>query len=200
MLQDFVKALQIHLLSRLQNPYSFGPNAQDFTDVDHSTIIFPNPVMYRHSTLRVNYTSYDVRRAANVISPRSKHHFIMLYSGDDISDHAFWYAKVLGIYHTTVLWLEGSGTRVPRRMNFLWVRWMEVVVHGSWERCQLDRVRYVPTGSYREMYGFVDPACVIRACHLVPAFHFGRARTWAKGSLGLDDPTEGDWDSYYVNR
>ncbi|KAG9119402.1 hypothetical protein FRC07_005587 [Ceratobasidium sp. 392] len=125
----------------------------------------------------------------------------MVASGDDSPDHPFWYAKVLGIYHTNVIRQGVAEVPIPRQMNFLWVRWMEIVEPGSWERCTMDCVQYVPKDSYREQFGFLDPELVIWACYLIPVFTLGRTTNLlGVGSFALDDAHEGDWRSYYVNR
>jgi hypothetical protein len=198
-MQNFISDLQDHVLDRLVNPNDIGIRDVNFTDKDRRTISFISGAMYSHATLRVDYTSYDIRRARDTLNPKFKHHFIMVRSGDNFPDHPFWYAKVLGIFHLNVHWHTDSSTSATRRVDFLWVRWMQIAQLGDWERCILDRVEYVPDSSYRDMYGFLDPACVIRACHMIPAFHFGRA-SHSHPSIAQDDAANGDWSSYYVNR
>lgn len=66
---------------------------------------------------------------------------------------------------------------------------------------RLPRVGFVPeTDPYA--FGFLDPDVVLRGCHLIPAFHYGRTRDL----LGTDQPTAArplgetdDWVNYYVN-
>ncbi|KAG8723471.1 hypothetical protein FRC09_003185 [Ceratobasidium sp. 395] len=193
---NFMVDLQNHVLDRLRNPNDTGIRDLHFSDLDRRTISFTSGAMYSHATFRIEYTSYDVRRSYDIINPRFKHHFIMMLSGDDNPDHPFWYARVLGIYHVDVLW-HSEGASTTRRMDFLWVRWMELIQPGSWDRCMLDRVRYMPENSYRDPYGFLDPACVIRACHMIPAYHYGQ--TDSPGSASNDAESD-NWVSYYVNR
>ncbi|KIJ32273.1 hypothetical protein M422DRAFT_184757 [Sphaerobolus stellatus SS14] len=51
------------------------------------------------------------------------------------------------------------------------------------------------------MFGFIDPANVIRACHLIPAFHFGQADLLCPGSVGHNNKADDmDYVHYYVNR
>lgn len=171
-----------------------------FTDSQRSSILFPTSSIVQHATLRVHYTSYDVRRAQDVLNPRFKHHFMMVASGDTNPDHPYWYAKVLGIYHANISQAHNAIAHPPRRMEFLWVRWLELVEPGSWEHCQLDRVAYIKTNTYRDVFGFLDPASVVRTTHLIPVFNFGRSKNQHGHKLALDDPMEGDWHSYYVNR
>ncbi|KAG9079805.1 hypothetical protein FRC06_007450, partial [Ceratobasidium sp. 370] len=50
------------------------------------------------------------------------------------------------------------------------------------------------------MFGFIDPAAVIRSTHLIPSFCYDRAAKPTVSSLACDDPLLGDWNFYYVNR
>ena len=61
---------------------------------------------------------------------------------------------------------------------------------------RLDRVGF-DEGS--DAFGFVDPAIVIRAAHLIPAFAHGRDRQGLRESIAQNDKA-GDWSYYYVNR
>ncbi|KAG8767288.1 hypothetical protein FRC12_006324 [Ceratobasidium sp. 428] len=198
--RDFMPMLQDHILARLTttNP---AVNAVEFNESERMSISFPTGSMFQHATLRVHYTTYDIRRMCDVVGLRFKHYFVMVLSGDTNPDHPYWYARVLGIYHTNINRLDGTTEgRSPRRVEFLFVRWMEMVELGSWDRGQLDRVAYIRQNSYRDEFGFLDPASVIRTVHMIPAFAFGRLETRPGHKLSLDDPEKGDWGSYYVNR
>ncbi|KAG9080478.1 hypothetical protein FRC06_006529 [Ceratobasidium sp. 370] len=199
-INEFYHTLQDHLLGRLMGLSPAQAHTTAFTDLERNAVTIPTSSIFRHATLRVRYTSYDVRRTEDVVNPRFKHYFIMVASSDNDPEHPFWYAKVLGIFHADIVWVNNTRTRTPRRMEFLWVRWMEVVQPGGWEGCELDRVAYVSGGSYRDAFGFLDPATVIRSAHLIPAFGFGRRNDTLRSGLASDDPELGDWHSYYVNR
>src|SRR5262245_58580215 len=82
--------------------------------------------MYQHQVMRVNYTTYDVRREEDVINPNTDHCNIMLLSADNVGSptHRYIYARVLGIYHVNVIYVgSGNGVYQEQRMEFLWVRW-----------------------------------------------------------------------------
>ncbi|KAF8595066.1 hypothetical protein BDV93DRAFT_457700, partial [Ceratobasidium sp. AG-I] len=192
---NFMHILRAHLLDRMENPQVGGIRPSNMPTGNPHTIIFPSGAMYKHATLRINYTSYDLRRIYDVVNPRFNHHFIMVANSDDSPEHPFWYAKVLGIFHVNIIQQTNSPI-----FEFLWVRWMETIELGSWERCKLERVQYVGKGSYRDAFGFLDPKCVIRSCHLIPAFDAGRSTHSGAPSLAADDAVMGDWKSYYVNR
>jgi hypothetical protein len=87
----------------------------------------------------------------------------------------------------------------PIRMEFLWVRWYELMETGNgWESRKLDRVRF-PSVNEDDAFGFVDPLDVLRSCHIIPAFAWGKLR---QDGMGLSRPARdsSDWVAYYVNR
>ena len=131
---------------------------------------------------------------------------IIVKSSDAAPDsHPLWYARVIGIFHTNVQHI-GKDSRDYRiqRMEFLWVRWLDVVPDHPFGRQQahLPKIKPVPD-SDESAFGFIDPAVVLRGCHLLPAFKDGRtnklvttipqAITEAQTS-GAED----DWINYYV--
>ena len=70
--------------------------------------------------------------------------------------------------------------------------------HGGWDAGLLDRVHFPPI-NHEESFGFLDPADVLRSCHILPAFLQGKVHSDGVGMshLALD---LNDWRSYYVNR
>ena len=65
--------------------------------------------------MRVNYTTYDMRRDQDTINPRTHADVMVLNPGDEESEderHPYWYARVCGIFHANVLYLgPGDGLR-----------------------------------------------------------------------------------------
>ena len=115
------------------------------------------------------------------------------------SAHPFLYAHVIGIFHANIIY-TGSGSKdyLPRCLEILWVHWFKVVdVPAGWEHAALDSLRFVPM-SQDDAYRFVDPANVLRGCHLIPAFASGRMHPDSVSVL--QDARDGaDWKYYYVN-
>jgi hypothetical protein len=118
--------------------------------------------------------------------------------------HPFWYGAVIGIFHADVQHLGAHSHDLSwKPMNFLWVRWLGVVPGHSFGRKQakLPQVGFVEDlDDYA--FGFLDPALVIRGCHLIPAFAEGRTTDL----LSTHGPSEArptgqadDWINYYVN-
>jgi hypothetical protein len=128
---------------------------------------------------------------------------VLANSGDvgSTSDHPFRYARVLRVYHANVVYVgPGMTDYQPRRLEFLWVRWYRTVdTHQSgWNTQKLDRVQFVPMAD-DDAFGFVDPADVLRGCHIVPAFASGRVHADGKG-LSHCAQDSADWVTYYINR
>lgn len=161
--------------------------------------------MYHHHLARFNYTTYDVRRAQDVINPGTSHRDIILLANPDDSntrsDHPFLYARVLGIFHINAVYIGG---RAPdynaQRFDVLWVRWFEYDGNriGSWDNCKLDSVHFPPMAT-EGAFGFVDPSDVLRSCHIVPAFAKGRVHSDGIGLSCLAHDAR-DWSHYCVNR
>ena len=169
-------------------------------------MLFKGNQFYSHALLRINYTTYDLRHENDSINPRTDHCNIMLLAQNDGSgsatSHPFCYARVLGIYHANII-LTGpeSSDYQSRRLEFLWVRWLElleIAPAAGFEDCSLDKGRFVPT-DLEDAFGFVDPADVLRSCHLVPAFADGQQRVdgiaTSRNSRDSDE-----WKHYYINR
>ncbi len=126
----------------------------------------------------------------------------------EASTNPYWYARVIGIYHANI-WVENPAIpdgRETRRMNFLWVRWFgkcsELDYRSGFRRARLPRIGFIEsTDDYA--FSFVDPAKVIRGCHLIPAFDIGRGSKLLPQSRSvarcLNPEDVDDWVNFYVN-
>jgi hypothetical protein len=214
--QNFVRKLKQHLLPRilavLAQERLSSPDPQDIrshesqappADIssDHNLIFFKSDRIYEHRLLRINYTTYDVRRSQDVINFGNSRQDIMTLADEDDarSDPPFSYARVLGIYHVNVIYTgPGMVDYSSRRLDFLWVRWFHHVQQHKWEDCKLDSVAFLPMAD-ENAFGFLDPGNVLRASHIVPTFLQGyiHADTIAISLCARDSH---DWKQYYVNR
>jgi hypothetical protein len=203
--------LKDHLLPRINASLQqiTAGTSDEITDRDQ--IFFQSDRRYKHHLLRINYTTYDVRRAQDMINPGTAHRDIMLLGNHPAesnchqpaeSNHAFIYARVLGIYHVKVMFRTSSGMMdyTPRRFDFLWVRWFHY--HGAtsvqWKDCSLDKVSFPPMAE-PDSFRFVDPGDILRGCQTVPRFAQGKVH--ADGvSLSRCAKDGGDWKVYYMNR
>jgi hypothetical protein len=188
------------------NGFLPGSNASQVDDVlALDGIHFKADRMYRHNVMRINYTTYDVRRAQDAINPNTNHCNVMLLSCQEPGSpkHQYIYARVLGIFHVNVVYAgPGMLDYKARRIDFLWVRWFEgvddVSVEQSWIDARLDRLQFPPM-SDKEAFGFIDPAHVIRGCHIIPRFSIGLRHVEVVGISECARNAE-DWIHYYVAR
>lgn len=193
--------LKNHLLARLQGIQQAAEDLQ-YTEADRDELQIEDNCLYSHATAQFNYTTYDVQRGHDVIKSTSDKCDIMLASmEDEESGEPFWYARVCGIYHARVHHTPSNAKR--KRIPFLFVRWFGQ--EPGW-KCgdrysRLHRVGFVPFDveeSSGPAFGFVDPATVICACHLIPAFSQGKTEELLPVSRYRD--LSGDYVNFYVNR
>ncbi|KAI0055213.1 hypothetical protein BV25DRAFT_1815943, partial [Artomyces pyxidatus] len=189
---------------------SHNPSQQgsDAISIEHAAdyIFFKNDRMYEHRTMRINYTSYDVRRGQDIIHTGTSNQDIMVLAphadeGTSVSPaRRFWFGRVLRIYHVNVVYTgPGMVDFSSRRIYFLWVRWFRDDGHtAKVADCRLDSLQFAPLKS-DDAFGFVDPDDVLRCSHIIPAFARGKLR--ADGSkLSSCANDADDWHTYYVNR
>lgn len=153
--------------------------------------------------MHINYTTYDVRRAQDVVNPSTSHCniFVLDTHDDGALRHPFKYARILGIYHVNAVYVgPGIHDRQPQQMKFLWVRWYQTVetVSTGWEAQKLHRLRFPPMAD-DAAFGFVDPSDVMRSSHIIPSFAKGRLHSDNKG-LSRCARDSLDWVTYYVNQ
>ncbi|KAJ3724663.1 hypothetical protein C8R42DRAFT_539343, partial [Lentinula raphanica] len=148
-----------------------------YTSADHSAVLFENNRLYRHKVVRINYTTYDLRRNQDSINPRTHPHIMVL--SPEGSDHPFTYGRVIGIFHANVRIQRVRGSRlVPtagfKHVDFLWVRWFQYDTSfaAGWKAKRLHRIQFYD-GWDPLAFGFLDPASVVRGIHLIPAFQWG---------------------------
>ena len=197
--------LKDHLLGRLLD-HKFDGDDHDFSEQERNSIRIQNNTIYQHGTVRINYTTYDLRRDYDTVNPRT-HPFIMLHAPEGIptNSHPFWYAAVLRIYHAYVQHIgpnAASGFFRPKKMEFLLVRWLGLVPRRSFgtKAAKLPQIGFVPeTDDYA--FSFLDPSLIIRGCHLLPSFVDGRTSnllSMAGQSLARPNGEKDDWVAYNV--
>ncbi|KAH9855280.1 hypothetical protein C2E23DRAFT_724903 [Lenzites betulinus] len=201
--ENFIPFLNIHLLSRMLDLPPDGtlpdPKQLDCLEIQ-------NDRLYRHKVLRVNYTTYDLRRDQDVIKPHGHPDIMMLDEHPDAA-HPFIYARVIDIFHANVRY-TGPGAahwmRQWNRMEFLWVRWFELdfEIPCGLQTRRLPNVRFFDTSAQDDVpaFGFVDPADVLRGAYILPAFNCGTTRELLGPSDLARQASDNDEDfkSYYI--
>ncbi|KAG2072207.1 hypothetical protein BDR04DRAFT_1127720 [Suillus decipiens] len=178
-IKDFLPQLKEHILNCLEPEIAellteiLAPSDQD------NSILFKCNQLYHHNLTRFNYTTYDVHRAQDVVNPWTPHCNIMLlkHHNDDGHSGEYCYAKVIGIHHVNV--------------------WYKPVQDHTWDTSTLGCIHLQPL-AHQNVFGFIDPAVVLRACHIIPVFSQHQCNP---GECGIS-PLAGDkhdWPEYYVN-
>ena len=160
-----------------------------------------NNRIFQHRTLRINYTSYDLQRHSDLINIRTRPD-VMTLSEEGDHTHPYHYGRLIDIF-TVPIYYKGSKPIVGarrQRLQVLWVRWYEKDTNyqDGFSALRLPRLSFVDATS-PDAHGFIDPAAVLRAAHLIPAFNH---------ELMDPQPLEGcyatrflsnDWNYYYAN-
>jgi hypothetical protein len=154
--------------------------------------------------MRVNYTTYDVRRDGETINPRTYPDIMVKSPETGPNGEAYWYARVISIFHAQLSSSHpGIKERSMQKMDVLWVRWFGRELghrHGS-RYAHLPKIGFVEsTDEYA--FSFLDPTQVIRRVHIIPAFAEGRTSnllpTTKSVARVLDPKEEDDWLNFYV--
>jgi hypothetical protein len=201
-LQNFLPKLKDHILEQL---LGIPENENEFSDADRATITFKNNRIFEHKVVRLNYTTYDMRRNQDSCNPRT-HADIMTLSADpnDRMENPYWFARIVGIYHTEAVYRKPlSRTAESHTIDFLFVRWFG---HANEQKHYGIRFKRMPKVGFidvenQEAFGFVNPADVIRACHIIPAFAHGKTDQFLAGHSLARRESENDEDyfRYYVS-
>lgn len=164
-----------------------------------------NDRLYDHKTMRVNYTTYDMRREYNILNPRV-HANVMAVSplfdhksSSSEDGHPFVYARVLGIYHAEVIHTVPGQLATAHTVEVLFVRWYrrDVTYKAGFQHRRLHRLEFIESTD-ASAFGFLDPDDVIRGCHIIPVFTKGKNDALVKASRIWHSPRD-DWKYFYVN-
>ena len=174
-----------------------------FTNADRNSIIIVDNRVFCAKVLRINYTTYDVRRDQDSMNPRTLCNVMVQSCETEKDHHPFWYARVLGVFHARVLHVgPRSQNKSVQTMEFLWVRWFGLSQEyrtAKSKTTRLPQIGFVPD-SDPSAFGFLDPSLVIRGCHLVPAFAHGRTSELLRAVNTVARPVgeTDDWTYFYV--
>lgn len=143
------------------------------------------------------------------IHPLRENRVVIVPASAGPYEGAFFWAEILSIFHVMVLDSAGERSTPPARMDMC-SGWDLITTRG---RRKEEAIRSALTsrllGELCErrsqwMFGFIDPACIIRSVALRPVFSLGpvwdQEETVArKGRAGGPDSKVKDYTSYWVN-
>jgi hypothetical protein len=162
--QDFMPSLKNHLLGRIKGR-SYDGDEHQFTAEDRRTIHFSKNWIYHHKCIRFNYTTYDLRRNQDSVSPQRRADVMVLsHEEDPANPHPYWYARVIGIFHVFIQTWDPVTRKFsePQRFDVLHVRWFgrNLSVPAGWRAKRLHHIGFLPA-SDPDAFGFLDPTQVI---------------------------------------
>lgn len=200
-IQDFLPKLKQHILWRITNPESISTNGEhSFSREDYEQIHIAKDQFFEHKTLRINYTTYDLRRVQDSLSA-TNHADIICLSRDEEADHPFEYARILRLFHVVATHQVPGGSSMPLSFNILFVRRYRIdpTYHAGFKQKRLHRIQFLPQDD-SDAFGFIDPDNVIRAAHLIPGFRYGSTNTLLQGiSIARAPDEDDDWLYFHIN-
>ena len=142
--------------------------------------------------------TYDNRRDQDTINPKWQSDIMVLADKDPT--HPYWYARVIDIFHAMVqLNSPEIWSWEFQRMEFLWVQWYGIddEVKSGFAAKRMFQVSFFE-GS--DAIGFVNPADVLCAIHLIPHFAGPRITDLLGQSIvRREDEMDQDYERYYMN-
>jgi len=100
--QRFIPKLKDHLLGHLLDREYEGNSYGEFTDKERNTVLIAGNAIFHCKTLRINYTTYDVRWDSNTIKPDTYPDVMVKSPKTRPQAQPYWYAHVIGIFHAFV--------------------------------------------------------------------------------------------------
>lgn len=129
-----------------------------------------------------------------------------LHTPTSSTQHPYLYGQALDIFHANVSFIgilpDGSRCYTYHRIDFIWVRWYTLELGVEFG---LDVLRPCPLIDSKCL-GFIGPAAILRAIHLIPRFSdekLDEREEWAKlvpWWVPYPGLRETLWSSYYINR
>ncbi|KAL5537155.1 hypothetical protein ACEPAF_978 [Sanghuangporus sanghuang] len=196
-LRTFRDNLRFHLLGRILN----RDENEVFASQEISGLYIRHDKVYWHKVLRVNYTTYDMRRQQDSCNPNSRAD-VMLLSADTNGSHPYMYARIVRLFHLQVAYSGPGQTHQSfRRMDVAWVRWFHIDSSSSFSISakRLPQLRF-PHYTNTSAFGFINPDLIVRATHVIPKFSSGKTRyTLPKCIVPSKSKETNDYLVYYVN-
>ncbi|KAI9057374.1 hypothetical protein FKP32DRAFT_1551893, partial [Trametes sanguinea] len=197
--KGFVQKLQVHVFKRLLEAQTGSLPDGQVSREDLRRLRIQRNRMYLHKVMRVNYTSYDMRREQDSVNPRS-HPDIMLLAPEEDSD-PYLYARVISIFHVNAFLVTPALEEEPepQLIHILWVRWFELdtLIPAGLAARRPPRLRFA--GLEDDPFTFIAPTQVLRGVHILPAFHYGRSDVALPyPSITRGDIEDEDYAFYYV--
>ena len=175
---------------------------EDLTDDHRSHVEIISNTLYRHKTLELTYTTYDMQEDKDTLYQR-KSPDIMVHSDDQ--EHPYLYGRVLDLFHIDVK-NRGPDSLLPNGetaiLPLAWIRWFRL--DTSLEPCGFSSLRYPMVSFYEsheaDAFGLIHPDEIIRSAHLIPHFRSGLTGEYLNvRSRGRPVSEDMDWKHFNIN-
>jgi hypothetical protein len=179
---------------------TWSGNCQEFSPQQCNRLLIVNDCIYRHKVLRINYTSYDIRRDQDLMNPQTHADVMTLAPYEATDGHPFAYACIIGVFHYDVQQNLDGVLTAPVPMSFLWIQrfHLDRSFKGGFKRRRLHHIEFMPDAE-PDTYGFLDLDEVIQGSHLIPAFAHGPTDPVTYTTLARKGDEFDDWRYHYVN-
>ena len=147
----------------------------------------------------------------HIDTPRS---FVMMLNPNVLQDNVqgpkqqsiqpptYLYARIIQIFHVFAVYAKNIHPRAyPERRDILLVWWFRPNLSNILQdNVRLERLSYLPFWE-SDVFSLIDPTCVLRAAHIVPAFLHGLsdAALNLPPSIANDHGSQADYTAYYAN-
>jgi hypothetical protein len=201
-IKGFVKKLKNYVARWTTTPDPNITSYEHFTDDHRQHIKIISDTLYRHKTLELKYTTYDMQEDKDRIYQRL-YPDVMVLSDDE--EHPYLYGRVLDLFHVNIT-NSGPNSLLPNGedavLQMAWVRWFRL--DTSEGLSGFHSLRYPMVSFYEssepDAFGFIHPDEIIRAAHLIPRFRSGRTVEYLVGpSGGRPEAEDSDWKHFNVN-
>lgn len=176
-----------------------------FTDDHRVHVSIRGNTLYRHKTLKLRYTTYDIQDGEDKMYQRLHPDVMVLSDGEE---HPYLYGRVLDIFHANV----GNnaknsiltGEQGTARLEMVWVRWFRVDEPSPEEPHGFHTLRYPSVSFCRaeepDAFGLIHPDEIIRMVHLIPRFKLLRTPEYLAGpTAARPKGEEDDWRGFSIN-
>lgn len=196
----FPKNFRANLCSHLLGRVLDRDEDESFTPAEMAGLKIRHDKIYWHQVIRVNYTTYDLRRKQDPCNSGTRPDVMLLAESD--SSHPYGYARIVRFFHVKAAYNGPGPVRQEfKRMNVAWVRWFlyDLSRPFSFKRKRLPQVRFEHY-TRPDSFGFIDPDLIIRATHLIPRFAQGLTSQYLPPSIARPkSEKDTDYRFYFVN-
>ncbi|KAK0492585.1 hypothetical protein EDD18DRAFT_1108960 [Armillaria luteobubalina] len=181
---DFILKLKEHILRRL---FVYEIDLDDeITAEQLSCLHINNDRIFRHKILRINYTTYDVRRDQDSINPRTRSDIMVL--ANDLEAE------------TTHPYSYGSFMLTSATMTHMVTVTMRIDSHRSGFAAKRPHHVGFVDGRDPGAFGFLDPDDIIWAVHLLPVYRLGQTAEFLPPSIARrPEENDQDYERYSVD-